>query len=142
MPFYETVYETGRMSVAEYEDDAEAQSAIGVHHGRAVRGEPGGPVGAPAERIAAVYVYDKHPDAFNEAQTASADVVQKEVEGLLKKMKDENGVVALDRLALAVRDLSYPMVYRDERAQDAFGSFYKMKENRKLPLDFLEEGGK
>ena len=133
MPFYEIVYETGRMSVAEYADDAEAQSAIKNHHDRAVSGQIGGPVGQPAERIAAVYVYDKHPNEFNPAQTASADVVKKEVAALVDSMKDENGVVAVDLLAMEVRGLSHPM----DMSRKGFASFYRMKENKSLKLDFL-----
>jgi hypothetical protein len=135
--FVETVYETGRMSVGEYADEDEAKSAIKAHHDRAVNGEPGGPVGAPAERIAAVYVYDKHPDDYNPDQTASADVVTSEVAALVKKMKDENGVINVDQLAMAVRDISHPMQQGTDR-EDSFGSFYKMKESKKLNLDFLE----
>lgn len=135
--YAEIVYETGRMSVAQYDSEDEAKSAIAAHHARAVRGETGGPVGQPAERIRSVYLYDQHPDAYNEAQTASADVVAKEVEGLIKKMKDENGVVQIDALSLAVRDISHPMKQGTERA-DSFDSFYKMKESRQLDLAFLE----
>jgi len=37
---------------------------------------------------------------------------------------------------MAVRDLSHPMKQGTERA-DAFDSFYKMKEGKKLDLAFL-----
>lgn len=136
MPFYETVYETGRMSVACYEDDEEAKRAIGEHHGRAVSGQPGGPLGQPAERIAAVYVYDRHPNEYNPDQTMSGDVAEKEVGALIKKMKDENGVVSIDHLTLAVRDLTHPMT----TGRAGFDSFYKAKETKKLDLSFLAGG--
>lgn len=136
MPFYEIAYETGRMSVAEYADDAEAKSAIKAHHDRAIKGEPGGPIGQPAERIAAVYVYPEHPNSFNDAQTMSADVLEKEVGALIKSLKDENGVVALDILAVEVRGLSHPMQPKSE----PFGSVYRAKETKKMKLDFLSEG--
>jgi hypothetical protein len=137
MPFYETLYETGRMSVACYEDDAEAQSALKNHNDRAKSGESGGPVGQPAERIAAVYIYDKHPNEYNPDQTMSADVAQKEVAALVKAMSDDNGVVNVDRIALAVRDISHPMVVGSTKTEP-FASTYKMKEKGKLDLAFLE----
>jgi hypothetical protein len=114
MPFYETVYETGRMSVAEYQDDDEAKSAIGEHHRRAVMGEVGGPIGQPAERIVAVFVYGEHPNEYNPDQTMSADVLEKELAALVKKVKDKNGVVAVDQFVTEVRDLTYPMVPTDD----------------------------
>ena len=135
--YYETVYETGRMSVACYEDDAEAKSAIEAHHRRALNGEPGGPLGQPAERIAAVYVYDEHPNEYNPDQTLSADVASKEVEALIRATKDKNGVVSIDQLALDVRGLSHPMVTDG----DTFDSFFKMKEKKKLDLGFLDGKG-
>ena len=136
--FYETVYETGRMSVACYENDEEAQRAIGEHNRRAMNGEAGGPLGQPAERIAAVYVYDEHPNEYNADQTVSADVASSEVESLIKATKDKNGVISLDQLSLAVRGLSHPMVTDG----DTFDSFFKMKEKKKLNLSFLEGGAK
>ena len=134
MPFYEILYETGRMSVAQYADDDEAQSALKNHNDRAVSGEPGGPLGQPAERIRAVYVYANHPDAFNEDQTMTADVFDKEVLALSKGRKDANGVVNVADMGAAVAQLSHPFV--TERAP--FESSYKMKEDKKLNLAFLE----
>jgi hypothetical protein len=136
--FYETVYETGKMSVASYEDDAEAQRAIEDHHRRALNGESGGPLGQPAERIRAVYVYDEHPNEFNVEQTFSAEVAGKEMDRLIKEVKDKNGVVAIDELATRVRDLSHPMV--DVQSGEPFQSYYKMKEKKQLNLNFLEGG--
>lgn len=145
MPFYEVTYETGRTSVACYEDDAEAESALKAHNDRAKSGQAGGPVashpsGVPgepnwaAERIAAVRVYAKHPNEFNPEQTMSADVLKKEVDAALKEMSDENGVISIDQLALAVRGVSHPMQPRDE----VHGSVFKMKEDKKLDMAFLE----
>lgn len=129
------MYETGRMSVGSYADEAELKAALQAHHNRAKTGEPGGPVGAPAERIAAVYIYDKHPNEFNPEQTASADVLSKEVAGLVKALSDDNGVVAIDRLAVEVRGLSHPML-NDHKG---FDSFFKVKEQKALDLAFLED---
>jgi hypothetical protein len=133
MPFYEIAYETGRMSVAEYANDDEAKMALKAHNDRAVSGLAGGPIGQPAERIAAVYVYANHPDSFNEMQAMSADVLQKEVAALIKSLADENGVVAIDQLAVEVRGLSHPMKERKE----PFGSMFKLKESKSLKLAFL-----
>ena len=133
MPFYEIVYETGRMSVANYDDDAAAQAALKNHNDRAQSGESGGPLGQPAERIAAVYEYDKHPNEFNSDQTMSADVLITEITNIVNSLKDENGVVSVDRLATEVRGLTHPM----NNAREGFGSFFKMKETKKLKTDFL-----
>lgn len=134
--FYEITYETGRVSVAEYESDAEAERALSEHHARAVGGLSGGPLGQPAERIAAVRVYDKHPNEFNPEQTMSGDVVAKEMDAIIKASADENGVVSIDQLALGVRGLSHPMI--DER-ENAFDSMFKMKEKKSLSLSFLDK---
>ena len=142
MPFYEVTYETGRMSVAFYEDDKEAQSALGAHQERAQNGKAGGPVehhpknvpGEPnwsAERIAKVRVYDEHPNEFNPDQTMSSDVLEKEVQVQIKRLADENGVVSIDQLALAVRGISHPMV---EGQEHPFDSAFKMKEKREMKL--------
>ena len=133
MPYYEVVYETGRMSVANYEDDAEAQKALGEHNSRAMKGEAGGPIGQPAERVAAVYVYDSHPNDYNDEQTMSADVASKTVSELINETKDKNGVINLDALAVGVRGISHPM-----SDAEGFESRYKMKEKKKLALNFGE----
>jgi hypothetical protein len=135
VPFYEVIYETGRMSVANYENDDEAKKALGEHHRRAVGGESGGPIGAPAERVAAIRVYDKHPDAFNEDQTMTGDVAKKELERLVGEGVDENGVINTSQLAIRVQDLSHPMV---DTRENSFDSMYKMQEKKSLDLKFLE----
>lgn len=133
MPFYEIAYETGRISVACYADDAEALSAVGEQHRRATVGEPGGPLGAPAERVARVFVYDKHPNEYNPSQGVSVDVVTKEVAELIKALADENGVVAVNELASEVRALTHPM---NPTRDGAFGSVFRMKEAKELKLDY------
>jgi len=135
VPFYEVTYETGRMSVAQYENDDEAKSALGEHHRRAVGGESGGPIGQPAERVAAVRVYDRHPDEFNVEQTMTGDVAKKELERLVSEGVDENGVINTAQLAIRVQDLSHPMV--DSR-KSTFDSMYKMQEKKSLDTKFLE----
>lgn len=131
MPFYEIVYETGNMSVAEYADDEEALAAAGAQDARAREGGQAGPQGGPAERVAKLYKYDVHPNEYNAEQTASADVVEKEVAELIKATKDKNGVVNIDQLALSVRGLSHPMT-NPEHAHD---SQFKMKEKSVLTLE-------
>ena len=121
------------MSVAQYENDEEAQRAIKAHNDRAVAGQPGGPIGQPAERIAEVFVYEEHPNEFNPEQTMSADVFEKEIAALVKERKDKNGVVSIQDMAGETRGLSHPMV-----EAEGFKSRYKMKEDRKLALSFLE----
>ncbi len=139
MPFYEIVFETGRSSVACYEDDAEAKSALSEHQRRAMSGEVGGPIGAPAERVAAVYIYDEHPNEFNPAQTMSAEVLTKELTNLVKAMGDDNNVVQVDQLVTEVRGLTHPM--QDIDPKQPFASRFKMKEDKKLSLTFLEKVG-
>jgi len=136
VPFYEIEYETGRMSVANYEDDAQAEAAIGEQNRRALVGEPNGPNGGPAERIKKVYVYSKHPDSYNEGQTMSADVATKEVGDLIESLKDENGVVSITQLAEAVGGLSHPFVI----SKQPFESSYKMEHDKELDLAFLDKG--
>ena len=133
MPFYEVTFETGRSSVAFYENDAEALAANGEQDRRARAGEPGGPLGVPAERVKVIRVYDKHPNEYNPDQTMSADVAQKEVAALIKENADENGIVSLPFLALQVSVLSHPMVQSKE---DSFDSNFKMKETKELALAF------
>jgi len=134
LPFYEVTFETGRSSVAYYEDDAEALSANGEQDRRARSGEPGGPLGAPAERVAKIRVYDVHPNEFNVEQTMSADVVAKELVGLVKENKDSNDVVFLPILALQVQALSHPMVTGAKAS--SFDSNFKMPETKELELAF------
>src|SRR6476619_1281754 len=109
MPFYEIVYETGNVSVAEYADDAEALEGAGAHDKKAREGGQAGPQGGPAERVAKIYKYAEHPDNYNTEQTASADVLQKEVSELIKALADKNGVVSIDQLTLEVRGLTHPI---------------------------------
>lgn len=137
--YYEVAYETGRTSVMCCEDDEEAKAGLAEQNRRAAAGEPGGPSGAPAERVARVFVYKKHPNEYNPEQTMSADVLKKEVEALIDKFKDDNGVVSVDRLSLEVRGLSHPMI--DGAREAGFESIFKMKADRELDMAFLSEGG-
>jgi hypothetical protein len=137
--FLEVVYETGRMSVMEVDSLEEGLEGLRVHNDRAKKGEPGGPLGQPAERIAAVYEYDEHPDNYNPEQTMSAEVAEKEIAAIIKSTKDKNGVVNIDQLTLGVRGLTHPMA--DETDLEGFGSRYKMKESKKTDMAFLDAKG-
>jgi hypothetical protein len=136
--FLEVVYETGRMSVMEVDSEEEGKEGILAHHMKAIKGEPGGPLGQPAERIAAVYVYDEHPASLGEDQTMSAEVAEKELSDILKKTKDKDGVVSIDQVIVGLRRAVHPMVEQSDL--DGFGSRFKMKENKKLDMSFLEGG--
>lgn len=131
MPFYEIVYETGNVSVAEYKDDAEALEGAGAQDKKAREGGQAGPQGGPAERVAKIYKYAEHPDNYNTEQTASADVLQKEVSELIKALADKNGVVSIDQLTVEVRGLTHPMTAKES----PFDSQFKMKEDAVLTLD-------
>ena len=111
--FYETIFETGRNSVAEYANDEEALAAARAHHLRAINGLRGFEsvdTSPPAERIIELHKYSRHPNDLNLDQTMSADVLIKQVTALIKSLSDDNGVVAVDRLATEVRGLTHPMV--------------------------------
>ena len=136
MPFYELTFEPGTSAVAFYDSEDEMKSAVAAHHQRAVKGEPGGPIGQPAERVVAVRQYEEHPNDYNLADTLSADVAAKEVETLIKSAgASNNGVIPVGQLAVEVRRLTDPMVVAKE---NTFDSNFKMKEKANLKLDFLE----
>ena len=137
--YVEVIYETGRSSVANYDSDEEAMSALAAHHKRAKSGQSGGPVGAPhipAERIAKALVYSKHPNEYNPDQTMSAELVGAELSELVTKYSDDNGIVNISRLAQAVQAISHPMVDNS----GPHDSNFKMQEARELDLASLEGG--
>ena len=126
--FVEIIYETGTKSVAQYKDEDEMMSALKAHHDRAKKGERGlssEPNSHPAERIAKVLVYNKHPSELNPEQTMSADVMSKELTNIVKNVTDA-GAVALPDVVAAVRELSNPVV-EDAGPQE---SMFKMKEEK------------
>lgn len=111
MPFYEIIYETGENSIAFYDEDAEAVSAVKAHHDRALAGEkfqtrsPQDTPAGPAIRIKRVFKYDRHPADLTEAgiidtSTATA-VIEKVAQGDL---------VSVHELTAAIRDELDPMV--------------------------------
>jgi len=124
----------------EVESEEEGKEGILAHHMKAINGEPGGPLGQPAERVAAVYEYDEHPASLGEDQTMSADVAEKELADIVKKTKNKDGVVAIDQVIVGLRRAVHPML--EESDIDGFDSRYKMKEKKKMDLAFLEGGAK
>jgi hypothetical protein len=118
MPYYEIVYETGNHSVAYYEGDDEAQTALRAHHEKAKTGESAtpastertdvegvpGPTAWPAERIAKVYKFDAHPADFG----ASGQVPVETLTQNLEAMKDAEGNVDTAVASSVVRNASAP----------------------------------
>jgi hypothetical protein len=132
LPFVEIIYETGNSGVAYYETEEEAKSAIDAHHKRAIDGTPGGPIGAPAERIKRALVYDKHPNDFNTADTLSADEAKAAINDLIDAgAKSNDGVIPVGELAVQVRRLTDPMKYGKE---NRFDSNFVMQEQGELDL--------
>lgn len=135
MPYYEIVYETGSVSVACYEDDAEALSAVKAHHDRAKTGVPALTTGAtepdrPAERVSKVFKYDSHPVDYGVGQEVSTDSVQKELQQKLKSL-EHDGTVRVPDLASAVRDITSPLV---EDRESRLDSMFKMEETGELDM--------
>jgi hypothetical protein len=127
MPFYETIFENGSHSVAEYDSDDQAMQAISEHHRRATAGERGNPEdptgkikAQPAARIARVLVYDTHP-VEHAVVVTTEDVVKAVTANAVGDMVDP--LVA----AAAVRDLTSPLVESGPHESN-----YKQEEGREL----------
>jgi hypothetical protein len=130
MPFYEIIFETGNHSVAFYEDDAEAERAIGAHHARAKAGEPAmadNPQMGAAERVNKVLKYDEHPADYNLTQTATPEEVKAVVDEALTASA-VGDMVSIPEIAAVVRDISNPIASDSDRLE----SNYKMAETGEL----------
>lgn len=138
MPFYETTFENGRVSVACYKDDDEALRAAGEQHRRAKNGEVGGPTGHPAERIVSLRVYPVHPNEWNPGDSLTADELKKVIPDLIGELEDSNGVVSVGVLATEVRNVSHPMNAKAVGHESKF----KMEEERVIDADAIEEAAK
>lgn len=134
MPFYETIFETGTKTVAEYANDDEAANALSVQHGRAKAGLPGGPTGHPAERVKRVLVYEDHPGSYGENYMVSTDVAESILRDALKSVKNSSGVVSLPAVTQAIL-LSQEAIVNDTEPHD---SVYKMEESRELDAGLWE----
>lgn len=122
--FVEVVYETGRSSVMQVANEAEALSAMAEQHRRAKNGELAGPQGGPAERVVQGLVYDKHPNSWNDADTLTADELKSSLPKLIDALADENGVVPVGNLSAEVRGLTHPML----NASGVHDSNFRMEE--------------
>jgi hypothetical protein len=123
--YYEVIYETGAHSIASYDDDEQALSALNAHQERAKAGLPalaGSDV--PAERIARVLVYDHHPADYNLGQQVPAQ----DLANTLANMTDADGLVNVPEVAAAVRNSTSPFVAQE----GAHDSSYAMPSSREL----------
>jgi hypothetical protein len=122
--YYEVIYETGAHSIASYDDDEQALSALNAHQERAKAGMPalaGSDV--PAERIARVLVYDHHPADYNLGQQVPAEQLTEAINSLA-----QDGLVNVPEAAAAVRNSTSPFV----NAEGAHDSTYAMPSSREL----------
>lgn len=122
MPYYELIFENGEHSIACYVDDAEALTAVGEQHRRAIAGEAGGAAGTrhAAQRVKRVLVYDMHPSEYSSQVTVDAAV-----EAL--KSKAVGDLVNPMDIPNVMRELASPMV-----TSAPHESNYKMQEIREL----------
>ena len=149
MPFYEVIYETGNRSVMEAPDDETALAGIKDHHQRATKGEVGrgastertdlspGEAGYnpqvmdyPAERVARVLVYEKHPGDYGQDQTVSKEVFEEQ----LKAYVADKDVINVMEFSAFARDLSDPHAM----PEGMHDSQFKMEEARELDLSNLD----
>jgi len=149
LPYYEIIYEPGTISVAQYESDEEALSALKAHNERAKTGMPATPqstartdlapgdvatVGTwPAERIKRVLVYDQHPGDYAIGDLVDAEALKASVTEAIDA-SGMQGSVHAPTVALAVVDAANPLKDRES----VHDSQYKMQEGRELDLSSLE----
>lgn len=107
--YYEIIYETGAHSVAQYDSDEEAVSAVKAQQDRAMTGQVGGPSGHPAERIVAVLKYNRHPVELGESQAVAATDLTAQFTEIVKKAS-VGDMVSVPEVAAAVRNLTSPTV--------------------------------
>lgn len=125
--FYETVYEDGTVSVAEYASDEEAKRAIAEQHERAKTGQKNGPQEAIATRVAKVFVYPNHPGDYGTEGGLSSDEVKASLTAMLKGVD----VVNVQELANAVSALNHPM----KPESHVHDSKFKQDAERELELE-------
>ena len=125
--FCEVIYENGEVSVAEYQTDEEATSAVTEQHNRAKQGGSNGPQGAQASRIVKVLKYDTHPGDYGTHGGLSVDEVKTSINQLL------TGAEAVDvqQLAQSISILNHPM----QAPSTPHDSRFKMESTGDLELD-------
>lgn len=131
MHYAELVFETGARSLMSYEDESEVLDFVKTHTQRAMNGEPGGPTGHPAERVARVYFYDEHPS--EEDQTVDANALKALIDGM-----SHAGRLNANQLSGALRDEASPTYPQN---QGRFASQYKMKESKAMTGEEIMSGG-
>lgn len=130
MPYYEVIYETGSKSIVNAPDEEALSRGLTEQQNRAKNGMPGGPTGHPAERVARVLEYDRHPADYGQDQSFSKEVALKTVSDLIDKVANDDGVVAKYDLTNAIHETSSAVVLLED--QTVHSSAYKMKEKREL----------
>jgi hypothetical protein len=131
--YYEIIYENGEVSVANYDSDEDAVSAITEQHNRAKAGGQNGPQGGPASRIVRAFVYPNHPGDYGTEGGMSADEVKSSITALLKGVD----VVDVQQLSTAVSALNHPMI----TPESPHDSRFKQDAEREL-ADSWESGSK
>lgn len=127
--FYEIIYETGRNSIANYNDDDEARAAVGEHHRRAIHGElaqMSNEQMGPAERVVKVLKYNEHPADYGASQAVSIDEVRAAVDEALDKHA-VGDMVSVPEVAASIRDITRPTVESGPHESN-----YKMSEVAEL----------
>lgn len=112
--YVEIIFETGNKSVAFYDTEEEAVSALEAHHARAKNGESGGPTGHPAERIKKALMYDEHPADLNASGLLPVEAVREAFDEAVEK-HSMGGQVSNMEIAAAVRATSDSHVAAEDR---------------------------
>lgn len=137
VPYFEVLYENGEHSIAEYEDENEAVSAVTAHHERAVKGEPamldtGDSRMPPAVRVVKVLMYDAHPADWMVEQTASAD----EIIARVKELTKGEDVVFVPDAVSHLRSMTN--AFKDDPGGNA-DSNYRAEPVKELKLPFADK---
>ena len=125
--FAQIIYENGEVSVAEYQSEAEATSAVTEQHNRAKNGDKNGPQEAQASRIVKVLKYDTHPGDYGTHGGLSVDEVKTSINQLLEGAE----AVDVQQLAQSISILNHPMV----APASPHDSRFKMESTGELSLE-------
>ncbi len=133
MPVYEIIWENGEHSLANYEDDAEMESAVLAHHEKAKQGLEGGPAGQTAQRAVKVFKYESDPGEISDS--LSADEVKAQLNEAIEALSDENGVLYLPDLVGIVANVRSATVQSGPH-----DSNYKAEEIKEFSVEKMEGG--